>query len=129
MPSTLMPTPDIPHPDLEASLPLLREMLEEQRRFRLVQLAELAAQADCVHRQLGDRGDVAADTARSEVVAALVIGARQALDDAESALARIKTDRYGRCQGCGAQIPLERLYVIPQTRMCLDCQCRMDPFR
>ena len=129
MPSTLMPTPDIPHPDLEASLPLLREMLEEQRRFRLVQLAELAAQADCVHRQFGDRGDVAADTARGEVVTALVTGARQALDDAEAALVRMHTGSYGRCQGCGTQISLERLYVIPQTRMCLECQCRMDPLR
>lgn len=39
-----MPTPDVPHPDLAASLPLLRARLEEQREFRIEQLVELAAE-------------------------------------------------------------------------------------
>ena len=129
MSSTLMPTPDIPHPELEASLPALQELLEEQRQFRLIQLSELAADSDAVHRHVGDRGDVAADTARSEVVAALVAAARQALEDAEAALDRIRTGRYGRCQGCLAQISLERLYVVPQAGLCFECQFRLDPLR
>jgi DnaK suppressor protein len=126
MPSTLMPIPDVPHPDLAASLPLLREMLEEQRQFRLIQLAELAEEAGA-RRPVHDRGDVAADSARSEVVAALAAAARQALDDAEAALYRMSNGRYGTCQGCGAQISLERLYVVPQTGMCVDCQFRTYP--
>lgn len=128
MPSTLMPTPDVPHPDLAASLPLLQQMLEEQRQFRLTQLAELAVEADSLVRPVGDRGDAAAEAARREVVAALVTAARQALDDAEAALARMRDGRYGRCQGCGGRISLERLYVVPQSGMCVDCQCRNDLF-
>jgi RNA polymerase-binding transcription factor DksA len=121
-----MPTPDVPHPDLAASLPLLQQMLEEQRQFRLTQLAELAVEADNLVRPVGDRGDAAAEAARREVVAALATGARQALDDAESALARMRAGRYGTCQGCSGQISLDRLYVVPQTGMCVDCQCRID---
>jgi RNA polymerase-binding transcription factor DksA len=29
--------------------------------------------------------------------------------------------RFGVCQRCDAQIPLQRLYAIPQTALCGDC--------
>jgi RNA polymerase-binding transcription factor DksA len=107
--SLLMPTPDRPRPDLVASLPALRARLEEQRQFRLEQLAALAEPT------------LDADGHR-EVAEVLAAGARQALADIETALERIGTGRYGTCLRCGAPIPLERLDIIPETGLCVDCQ-------
>src|SRR5262249_27503945 len=75
IPTPLIPPPATPNPDPPPNLPALQELLEERRQFRLTQLSELAADSDAVHRHVGDRGDVAADTARGEVVAALVAAA------------------------------------------------------
>jgi DnaK suppressor protein len=30
--------------------------------------------------------------------------------------------RYGRCQDCGEQLPIERLEVLPQVSQCMACQ-------
>ncbi len=109
MHTVLMPTPDRPRPDLLASLPALRTRLEEQRQFRLEQLAKLADPVD-----YGD--------GHREVAAALAAAARQALADIETALDRMDTGRYGTCLRCEAPIPLERLDIIPETGLCVDCQ-------
>lgn len=120
MSSTLMPIPDRPHPDLLAGLPVLHAMLEEQRRFRLDQLAELAdGSLDCVGSSA--ERDPSADAARVEVAATLAAGARQALADIEAALARMRAGHYGACTQCGGNILVERLYVIPQAALCVDC--------
>jgi RNA polymerase-binding transcription factor DksA len=125
MSSTLMPTPDRPHPDLIANLPLLRAHLEEHRRFRLDQLAGIAAAGNHRHAD-GDRprdpADAHADTARGEVSLALEVAARQALADIDAALERIHAGRYGTCLTCRAPIPLDRLRIVPQTAHCHDCQ-------
>ena len=39
--------------------------------------------------------------------------------EARSALA---DGSYGTCQGCGQEIPKERLEVMPEAVRCLDCQ-------
>jgi DnaK suppressor protein len=107
--TVLIPTPDRPRPDLLASLPALRARLEEQRQFRLEQLAMLAEPAG--------EGD-----GHREVAAVLAAGARQALADIETALDRMRSGRYGTCLRCAAPIPMERLDIIPETGLCGDCQ-------
>jgi DnaK suppressor protein len=121
--SILMPSPDRPRPELLASLPRLRARLEEQRRFRLDQLAVLG---ESPHRTAGRRrparphgGD---GGEHDRIRAALADGARRVLDDIETALHRMRTGRYGTCLRCGGPIPLEQLHVIPYAAVCLDCQ-------
>ena len=139
MSSTLMPIPDRPHPDLLAGLPVLHAMLDEQRRFRLDQLAELAANA--LLERKGERtvfvttrdvtvkfkasdpaSPAGTDPARIEVAETLAAGARQALADIEAALRRMRAGQYGACTRCGGRILVERLYVIPQAALCVACQ-------
>ena len=121
---------DRPDAQLIESLPRLKAALEEQRRFRIEQLADLATQGERLRGGPADRPldalDASADTARDEVTAALAAAARHALEDIEAALDRIRADRYGRCLGCGAEIPLERLRAIPQTGACVGCQRRLE---
>ena len=43
------------------------------------------------------------------------------LREIDYALQKIKEGTYGICEGCGAEIPEERLCAIPWTRFCAKC--------
>src|SRR5262245_26430375 len=111
MPRIAIPMPVSPDvqptsADLPAELPRLHRQLEEQRRFRMDQLAQLAAlrgaaQIEVAGRHLDDL-DASADNARIEVSAAVESAARLALDDIEAALDRMREGRYGSCDQCQA---------------------------
>lgn len=134
MNSILVPSPDRPRPELLASLPRLRARLEEQRRFRVDQLAMLdqsgldqaAPDQPAADRVGGWRpalspfGDL--DGEHDRIRAALAEGARRVLADIETALHRMRTGRYGTCLRCGGPIPLEQLHAIPYAACCVDCQ-------
>ncbi|MCC3331256.1 TraR/DksA family transcriptional regulator [Nocardia abscessus] len=98
-------------------LPALRAVLNQQRRFRLQQLAELEAEIDGAAAPIDP-----ADTARHEVTITLVSAARQALADIDETLTLITTGRYGRCRGCHTEIPIHLLQTIPTSQWCLDCR-------
>lgn len=38
-----------------------------------------------------------------------------------TALSRVEDGTYGRCHGCGRDIPFGRLIAIPETLYCIDC--------
>jgi DnaK suppressor protein len=123
MNSILMPAADRPRPELVASLPRLRARLQEQRRFRLDQLAMLGESPD--RREIAWRPAFAPDDTAAEhdrIRAALVEGAWRVLADIETALHRMRTGRYGMCLRCGSPIPLEQLHTIPYAATCVDCQ-------
>jgi RNA polymerase-binding transcription factor DksA len=106
------PSTELATTDLTAHLPALRAALEEQRCFRLTQLEELEAGAVAG----------AADDARGEVAAAVKLAAQAALADITTALHRLDEGSYGRCERCGTAIPLERLEILPMSRLCMPCQ-------
>lgn len=89
----------------------LRGMLEEQREFRLDQLAQL--------HHLGPNGPLSSTD--PEIFRSLVSGARAALRDVQDALWRMAQGCYGQCARCAGPIGLERLEILPQTALCLRC--------
>ncbi|MFC6023695.1 TraR/DksA family transcriptional regulator [Plantactinospora solaniradicis] len=91
---------------------LLRSSLEEQFKLYTEQLTELTA----CSRQPG-RGGYDRDT-----LTALIGSARQALADSARALRRMAEGSYGTCERCTADIPLERLEILPHARFCVPCQ-------
>jgi DnaK suppressor protein len=91
---------------------LLRNTLEEQFQRHTDQLAELSV---CSHQP--DRGGYDADT-----LTALIASSRQAVADTAQALRRMADGNYGTCELCAADIPLERLEVLPHARYCVPCQ-------
>ncbi|MFE7799567.1 TraR/DksA family transcriptional regulator [Nocardia sp. NPDC057440] len=103
-------------------LPVLRATLNQQRRFRLQQLAELEAEIDRATAPTN-----AADTARHEVTIKLAAAARQVLADIDETLTLITTGRYGRCRRCHAEIPVHLLQIIPTSRWCLNCRQHLTP--
>jgi RNA polymerase-binding transcription factor DksA len=61
-------------------------------------------------------------TGRERAMAALhMFIAREAIEEIEAALVRIRDRRYGRCQSCDQPISLERLETIPEARTCAGC--------
>jgi RNA polymerase-binding transcription factor DksA len=99
----------------------LRVALEEQRRFRLAQLDELAGEPSA---------DASASSGASDDVAhALRRGARFALAEIEAALKRMDSGRYGICQECDSAIAIERLEILPMAALCLSCQHVRDTQR
>jgi DnaK suppressor protein len=44
----------------------------------------------------------------------------------EDALARIRQERFGVCEGCGQPISKARLEAVPWARHCKDCKEQQD---
>lgn len=40
----------------------------------------------------------------------------------ERALAKMATGSFGICEECGEEIPFKRLMVLPEARLCANCQ-------
>jgi RNA polymerase-binding transcription factor DksA len=91
---------------------LLRNSLEKQFQRNTDQLAELT-----VRSRQPDRGGYADD-----MLAALITSAHQAVSDTAQALRRMAEGSYGTCERCTADIPLQRLEILPHARFCVPCQ-------
>ena len=46
---------------------------------------------------------------------------KREIEAIDLALTRIETGSYGRCQGCGKDIPVARLQAVPTATTCLTC--------
>lgn len=88
----------------------LTQVLQEQRAFRLDQLATLA-----------QARHMPSDPVRREVDATLRDAARLVLTEIEAALRRIERGRFGRCRRCGEVIPRARLVAMPMSTWCGPC--------
>lgn len=53
---------------------------------------------------------------------AMVAQQQQQLQAIEVAIQRHKAGTYGRCAGCGEEIPLARLQALPFAQRCAACQ-------
>jgi RNA polymerase-binding transcription factor DksA len=87
-------------------------MLEQQRDFRLEQLAQLHLPEPRSPLGAGE----------PEIVRELVTGAREALRDVHAALWRMDEGRYGRCVACDRAVEVARLEILPQAALCMACQ-------
>ncbi|MEK9201331.1 MAG: TraR/DksA C4-type zinc finger protein [Patescibacteria group bacterium] len=59
-----------------------------------------------------------------------VFAIRKSLDRSiiqiRKALARIKFGKYGVCESCGKMIDTDRLMVMPETTVCINCEKRRE---
>ena len=95
-------------------LPAIRAELDQQRRFRTEQLEELAVDAA--------EAVAAADQNWLQVTRVLTLAAESALSEIDAALQRLVEGSYGICERCAEPIPWERLEVLPMTSHCTPCQ-------
>jgi DnaK suppressor protein len=50
----------------------------------------------------------------------------KSLADIDRALTKIKEGSYGVCDGCGIEIPAQRLTALPAASRCRDCSALPD---
>ncbi len=70
----------------------------------------------------GDEGDRAASDEDFELAASLAELAGSRVAAVEGALQRLREGRYGVCEECSEEIPVERMKALPATVLCVDCQ-------
>ena len=55
------------------------------------------------------------------VMEAALRKARQRLEGLQRHLERLETDEFGRCIKCHSEIPIERIFMAPQSSFCVNC--------
>jgi RNA polymerase-binding transcription factor DksA len=67
-------------------------------------------------------GDMGTETHDREIDATTEIFFEEEERRIAEARRALADGKYGICQGCGRQIPAERLEAVPETVRCIDCQ-------
>ena len=88
---------------------MLRDLLHQSWRAHVVDITNLA---------------VRFHSDEEPAVAQRLAAVRRRLVDVESALERLDSGSYGRCDGCERRIPFELLEAAPDCRYCRRCQPR-----
>jgi DnaK suppressor protein len=103
----------------------LKEILVDMKGMKL---AEIKQNTDDMHNAEGYQNDAQdfADTATNiydkELHLDLTEKNKKLLIDIEEALNKIEEGRFGKCDKCGKDISIERLKVIPFSKLCIKCQ-------
>ena len=69
----------------------------------------------------GDEADVASDAVDRTLLDSLGAQDTQRLRLIDSALDRMRLNKYGICVSCGKDIPQARLEALPYALMCIEC--------
>ncbi|MBM0255888.1 TraR/DksA C4-type zinc finger protein [Micromonospora sp. 4G55] len=93
-------------------LGVLRIILEEQYERHSTQLALLARRAR----------RISSDGADHDAASAMAAATQRALGDIARALHCLEQGRYGTCEGCHRDIPIEHLAHRPSAQFCATCQ-------
>jgi DnaK suppressor protein len=97
---------------------LARSRQEVLARVRVLRKEE---QDDAVELP-ADNLDVARSLEDIETDAGLIERYEFQLKAIDAALSRLERGRYGICEKCKEEIPLERLKAVPFAAYCIDCQ-------
>jgi len=111
-----------------------KNQLDELRGLLEKELKEIKSTHDEHRNSLPSRqdrtdvqsGDWAQGLQEEEVEEQVILNEEFYLEKINTALARIKSGTYGKCEWCGIDIPLERLYAKPSVSLCLKCQEEKD---
>ncbi|HEY5514127.1 MAG TPA: TraR/DksA C4-type zinc finger protein [Geomonas sp.] len=105
----------------------LRELLTERKRKLWAELREelFAETGEALHTQYDipqDVGEMSILDMLSDAGLAVADIRRSELTNLEEALRRLEMGTYGRCEGCGEPISIQRLRLVPFTAYCVPCQ-------
>lgn len=96
-----------------------RDAIRSALKGDLTALRELALAS-------GDAADFALDASHEELTSQMAEVESQELNHIEEALVRIHQGGYGVCEDCDKPIPLARLEALPQAKMCIKCQIKLE---
>ena len=115
------------HNDFLNRLYVKKDELEESLR-RLMQ-----AQKEYNAQSFNDARSDEFDHAQKEIVAfsnyGLIDRKNKEIKKIEYLIQKISRDEdFGICEECGEPIPTERLLIVPEATLCVDCQSELEKF-
>ncbi len=106
---------------------IIREqLLSDKKRILADVSAKIRKESSQGQREIGDIYDIASDERERELSLMLGDRERKKLAEIDLALERINEGSYGICEECGEPVGEKRLKVLPFTRVCVDCQSRLE---
>ena len=105
----------------------IREHLEVEHKRLSEELEQLQNNASSSEERregspFGKREEEATETLELEKRLALENRVRQEIASVAHALEKIEKGTYGKCDNCGKAISPERLEVLPQASLCVNCK-------
>lgn len=76
----------------------------------------------------GDAADAASNIYEREEALSLIRTLEKKLGALEHALEIEIKGAYGICEACGQRIPPERLDIVPEATLCVECQAKAERF-
>jgi len=105
----------------------MRQLLTHERNQALARLHDYrAAQEQEATPPPTDELESARALSDVEMHASLIERVEERLRAIDSALNLLEQGRYGVCDLCGENIPVERLRVLPFATRCVDCQSKLN---
>ena len=107
---------------LEAEKTRLQELIEEyERELEVARLTESSSDRS------PDPGNAEASSMKLEYAKELSIEQNtiDLLRKVDHALDRVTDGVYGICESCEKSIPLERLDVLPDATLCVECEAKL----
>ena len=105
------------------SLESIRKRLLSLRETRLQQCRRQNADAAALLDEgVADVADQGLTDSLKDYLHLLSDAGREEILAIDEALERLRDGSYETCEGCGKNIGIDRLQVLPFTRMCLACQ-------
>src|SRR5438552_14641532 len=109
-----------------ARLEAIKDALEQEKLSVERQLSDHGAAVGGERVTLpvdeGGFADSAQATAERSELLSMVEGLQANYTEIVAALDRMAQGTYGKCERCGADIPIERLEAIPTARLCVNCK-------
>lgn len=103
-------------------------LLERLERERDALLAQIEAQAlpEVEQMSYGDQAEAASDVFEQQRSLSIRRHLEEQLRDVEEAIRRVRQGTHGICEACGKPIPPERLEILPEAKLCVECQRRRE---
>ena len=105
----------------------IEHMLFNQRGELLRLISRSSAwEKDISKLERGDLQDMAATSLEREMTFALGSREREEFRMINSALKKITLKTYGICEGCGENINIKRIRIVPFAQYCMECKSSME---
>jgi len=112
-------------------MPTREQIIVRERRKLLEERSRLSGELERLRDALKTEVDVDAEEGDPDLIereknVALVSQLERKKEDVEAALRLIEKGKYGICERCGKEIPVERLEVRPDATLCVQCQVEVE---
>jgi len=112
--------------DIDKHIQNLEELRERTLREIDRLREQLQAEIEPASADDDDMADVAADIYERGKTISLISSLEDKLHSIEHAMSIAMSGQYGLCEVCGQPIPEERLQIMPETTLCVQCASKME---